>query len=504
MQLRLLERAGCLAGRVSAYRPFLVGDVRTSLRTASTDPLCPALVVDALQQRFAVGAPVDSASTARSDSASGISPGGSLTMRLTGISDHEFRPFWRDIRPAAEGDPPLRAIARGRVRWSAGPRFLAVTELYAESNRRNDPTVRAKSLRQSDAIVDVGDAYLDGRLGPVVVSFGRAYEAWLGEHRESLVLSAQAPMLDRLMLYGRWEKIEARAIAAILDPVTLTEALDSLAPGTGSARFNRALVGHVLTWKPLRPIEVSLGETLLFSRRGSTLDLAYLNPLVPIIVAQNDTGRTDSAARDNLLLFGGVRVSAGVATFEGELLVDDIQVDSRDRQSTSDQLGWRFGASVALPTIQPTVASIGYRRLGSFTYSRPFYTDVYQYYNAPLGSELGPDADRVEVELEHWPNGVIRVGAGVSYWRHGATRLERRPSEGPNFTAGLSFPSVRPDRPAVQRATVWNLSARLLTVRLPVEISVEAANVSNLNNQPSGSALYVRALLQGAYAIRYP
>ena len=523
-QLGLLERAGCSAGRPSAFRPYFVEDVRSALRGATGDPACPALVLDALQERFGVRPPApkaidtlapvpaypidsSSASTSRiepTDSSSGLTAGAMLTLRGTALSGGEFHPLWRDLRPTDEGDPPLVAIARGRLRYSGGPRFVAVSELYAQSDRRNDPSVRAKTLRRSSGFLDVGETYLNGRLGPVVASLGRSQEAWLGEGRESLVLSAHGPLLDRVMLAGRWRTVQARAIAAMLDPVTLTEAQDNLAIGTGPARFTRALVGHALTWAPVRAVELTLGETMLFARRGSVLDLGYLNPLAPLIVVQNDTGRTDSAARDNLMVFGGARFIVGPVTLESELLVDDIQVDAADRQRTTNQLGWRFRGTMVLPTLLPTVATLRYRRLDGFTYSRNFYSDVYQYYGAPLGSELGPDADRLDAELEHWPNGVLQLAAGVSLWRHGATRIDRRPAEGPNFTTEFGFPSIRLDRPAVQRAWIWHLTARLLTGHLPLLASVEAANITNLNNQPSAAASYVRVVLQGSYAIRFP
>jgi hypothetical protein len=519
IQLDALDRVGCRGGRVGVFRPYLVRDVRRALHSSTNDPACPALLLDALQRRFGVE-PSGIDSTAlllpRADSAvtrsaasrdtldarSGLTAGGALTLRATSVGDREFRPLWRDIRPSAEGDPPFVAIARARLRYSAGPRFLALSEVYLQSSGRNDPTARAKTLRGSDTFLEVGDAYLNGTLGPIDISFGRAHEAWLGEGRESLVLSAHGPQLDRLTLSGRWAKVQARSIAALLDRVTLTAGRDLSSTDLPIA-LNRALVGHAIAWSPVSAIELTLGETMLFTRRAGVLDFGYLNPVSPLIVVQNDRGRDDSAPRDNLMIFGGGRVRLGIAQFAAEVLVDDIQVDD-DGANASQQLGIMLEGSLALPTMQPAIASARYRRINSFTYSRSFYSEVYQTYDAPLGSELGPDADRFEAELAYWPNGVLRFSAGAALWRHGATRLERRPSEGPNGRADLPFPSTRPERPLVQRATALQFSARVLTARLPISVSVEAANVSNLNNVAGPTALYLRAQLSGTYALRYP
>ena len=531
VQLGVLERVGCTPARISVFRPYLVRDIRTALHAAADDPACPALLVDALQRRFGTDTvkviaerngdvtspelvrefPTQASDSSRKqapDSAvtrswEGVDAGGELSLRFTGLGKGEFRPLWRDVRPVSDGDPAALAIARARLRWGGGPKFLALSEVYLQSSRRNDPTVRAKSVRQSSGFLDVGEAYANGSLGPIDVSFGRSAEAWLGEGRESLVMSANNPLLDRLLLSGRWKKVQVRAVAGLLDDVLLTSQQDSVATDLSGARYSRAFVGHALSWLPTSAVTLTAGETMLFSRRGAPLDLAYLNPLVPLIIAQNDTGRL-SPGRDNLTVFGGARFSRGGATVEAELLVDDIQVDRADAAHTASQLGWVIGGSLGVPTAQPTVVSLRYRRIGSFTYDRPSYSEVYQYYNAPLGSELGPDADRLDVDIEHVPNGLFRVAAGVSLWRHGATRLEHRPSEGPAGEADQPFPSVRDSLPVVQRALIWRLSAQVLSGTLPITASLEAANISNVNNQPSAAALYLRAVLAGSYALRFP
>lgn len=540
-QLAALDHVGCVPARIGPTRPFTVADVRTAVRASATDPRCPALLVDALMRRFLPDAmraaatdsanatepstasplpavpvaPVDSTLLAQTRAAAAAAPdttrpgyglraGGLLSAVVTTHGEGEYHPLWQDITPTAAGTPPFVLTARGRLSWSASPKFLAVSEVYVQSDRRNDPTVRAKTLRRSAGVMDVGESYLNGQLGPVMLSLGRSYEAWLGHDRESIALSANGPLLDRLAISARWPKVQVRAIIASLDAVTVHESSDSLAPGTGDVLFHRALFGHVLTWTPVSALEVSAGETMLIARRGAPLDLTYANPVVPYIVAQNDTGRSASAGRDNLVLFGGMRARLLAATLTGELVVDDVQADAADQARTANQLAWRFEGTVPLAFDDPTIARVEYRRIDSFTYSRPLYSEVYQYYGAPLGSELGPDADMLTGELSRWPNGVLRVSAGVSLWRHGATRLDRRPAEGPNFYGGAPYPSTRSYRPEVQKAVIWSLGADVDNARLPLFARLELANIENTNNLQSPAALYVRLRIGGSYALHYP
>src|SRR4051812_33657537 len=53
-QLRALERGGCAAARVSPFRPYLVGRVRTALARAHDEKACRGPLLDALLARFQV------------------------------------------------------------------------------------------------------------------------------------------------------------------------------------------------------------------------------------------------------------------------------------------------------------------------------------------------------------------------------------------------------------------------------------------------------------------
>lgn len=528
VQLDGLARQGCAPARVSPYRPYFVARIREALGQAASENACAGLLLVRLRERFlpdAAELPVDTASVLRTsageryrpdsgDDAGRLTAGGALTVRATALPRGEFRPLWRDVRARAEGDPPIVAQLRGRVSWEQSERLAAVVELLGQSHRRNDPQLRARALRTTSGALDFTDAYLNGRLGPLILSVGRGAEAWLGEGRESLMLSAHGPPLDRVLASVRWRRFEGRALFAMADDVVLDTARDALPPGRRDVRFYRYVAGHALTWRPQAGLELTLGETALLGRGAPGIDLAYVNPLMIYLVNQNDTGRVSGGdSRDNLTVFGGVRLQRGAATIAGELLVDDIQIDSRDRQNIPDQLGTRLELSVRLPLVVPASARAEYRRIGSYTYLRGFYSEVYQRYDDPIGSELGPAADHLRFEGELWPSGRVRLSADVGVWRRGGLRIDERPSRRAAGHAGEAFPSVTGDRPAVQKAVLGSLTGQWLGTRLPLTVRVEAARISNVNNGSPGDtpagrlpspALYVRAQVVGTYAFRYP
>jgi hypothetical protein len=514
-QLAALDRAGCAAARVSAHRPFRVRDVQRAIGRFPASPACGGAIAGVLTARFvadsAPGLPAnvapDLAAAVRESELASVDPfrvGARLTVRATSLARGEFEPLWAGVRARDDGTPPVVADARARVGWAASPRVVAVGELYAQTSRRNDPTVRQRALRNTSGIVDVGETYINAALGRVDFSFGRSWAAWLGEGTESLALSAHGPLVDRLEVGARWRVAEVRAIVASVNDVTLTAELDSLTEGTPNTRFHRWLYGQVLTIRPTERLELTLGETMLSARTTRGFDLAYANPLVPFIIAQNDTGRVGSDVRDNLVVFGGARVGFSRGHVGAELTVDDIQIDDADRERTADQLAWRVFGSVGIPVGTGSSIDAEYRRVDSYAYMRDFYSEVYQQYDKPLGSALGPGADLMRVSGETWLGGDVRLSAGLGRWRQGSLRIDQRPADGPNDNAGASFPATSADRPAVQRALLADVRAERTTLRLPIAIQVQMARVENAANLESAAALYVRASVSGSYAFRYP
>ena len=504
-----LERSGCAHARVSPYRPFTVQQVRVALERAASDRACSEALVAGLSARFVEAAPGTAVTgispTGQSETAeSPVHVGAAATVRLTSLGTHEYRPLWEDIRPKSEGDPAIVGLVRGRARWAPLANVVGVVEAFGQTHRTNDPLLRARQLRSTSGTVGISEATLAGSWGPLRLSFGREREAWFGRGTESLILSAHAPALDRIALGLSTKHFQGRALYAMLDDVVLDTLRGELPSATPDQRFHRALVAHALTWRPNMGFELSAGETVLISRGSRTLDLGYANPLMPFIVTQNDAGREGSETRDNISAFVAVLGRVGRSQVVGELLIDDIQIDAGDRALTPNQLGWRVEGRQGWGGAYPGAAGAEYARINTFTYLRGYYTDVYQFVDRPLGSELGPDADRLQAEGEFWIGSGFRLSSRLGLWRRGARRIGARPSEGAVGNADETFPSTSPERPSVQRATVGDLAFEVTRWPFPLLARVEAARFGNPGNAAGGRVTHVRAHLSATYAFRYP
>ena len=519
-----LARAGCVSARVSPYRPYLVSAIRRSLISAVRDSACRSGLLDELVGRFKpdttpptpvpepgavppVG-PVmleDLADRPDEEEPTGLSLGAEGGVRLTSLSNGEFRPLWLDVRPTSEGTPSAVGFARLRVKWDGGNRVAAVIEGTGETHGRNDPLRRARSLRTTSGWIDFTEAYVNARLGRIALSFGRARETWLGEGEESSFLSAHGPPLDRFLAAARWSRLEIRAIFASIDDIVLTVEEDSLVAGTPPQRIHRMLAGHAVTIRPTRGWELTIGETALLARRGGGVDLAFANPLMLYLVTEHDTSYSGaSATGNNLTVFGSTRLQRGRVTAEAELVIDDIQIDAADRARIPHQLGWRLSGTMGIASVWPSSVEIEYRRADSYTYMRRYYSEVYHQYGRPLGTDLGPDADMARVSAELWPTSRLRFAAGGARWRRGALRLTQRPGQAAFGHAGEPYPSVSDARPAVQEAWLGDASVEWMETRLPVRLSLEFAQIENVNNQPGESGNYLRAHIVASYRFRYP
>ncbi|MEO8879674.1 MAG: hypothetical protein ABI446_04710 [Gemmatimonadaceae bacterium] len=498
VQLDGLMRQGCAEARVSQFRPFFVGDIRNAIKSAESDSSCTGTLLSALRLRF----PEDTAP--RDTSRSRLSFGAAATLQGTGLKNGTFRPLWQDVRPTDQGEPAVVGIGRVRITLDGGPHLLLVTEAFGETDVRNDPTIRESSFRNTHGVLGFQDAYITAQVSKLVISLGRAREAWLDDGTESLVLSANGPAYDRLLLSMRFNKFELRAFAATINDVLLDSTTDVLPAGVSQQRWHRFAFGHGLTYHPTKKIELTIGETAVVQRQGFTVDLGYLNPLMIYQVTQHDTSQ-NGAGDANLTSFLAARATVGRATLSGEFLIDDIQIDSKDRANYPNQLGWNLEAAYALPIIVPTSVGVQYKRIDSFTYiGQVDYSKVYQSFDQPLGSELGPDADMIRGYGEVWASGKLRLVGGIAKWRHGAYRITDRPTLNRFGHANDPYPDVTDDRPNVQDAYIGDVSAEWLDGIIPITAKLEVARITDVNNVPTPAKNFARFQVTASYRFRYP
>ena len=175
VQLDGLMRQGCVAARLSPYRPYLVLAVRQALVAAHAEPRCGGKILELLTARF-----VRNTGMVHDTAGSRLRFGAVVSAIATGQTNGTVLPLWRDVRAVDSGPQPLIGYAAARLTFNGGEHFVAVTELFAQTGVRDDPTIRQESFRHGSGVVGSNEAYFSARAGPVFFFFGREPIAWMG------------------------------------------------------------------------------------------------------------------------------------------------------------------------------------------------------------------------------------------------------------------------------------------------------------------------------------
>ena len=245
-------------------------------------------------------------------------------------------------------------------------------------------------------------------------SFGRLPQRWGPGRFTQLLISGNSPAMDMLQIrYGLGE-------------------MSSFTGLTGSIESDSAiyLTAHRLELFPRGNLRVGLSEAVLF--RSDGLELAYLNPFIPWYPVQWNERDDDNV----LLCFDATWVPLrGLAAY-GEFLVDDFHYQKKNNRP--HKLGfsvgldsWLDGAGVG--------AVLEYTRISRYVYSQRRECNFYLHDDRIIGSELGPDCDRVTMAISStvaWP---VVAELLVDHTRHGeGTVYEGWPD---SAQAGEPFPS---------------------------------------------------------------
>ena len=236
--------------------------------------------------------------------------------------------------------------------------------------------------------------YISWETDPIEISLGRIPQMWGPGRFTQLLLSTNSPSLDMLRL--------SLDLGSFLTFTGLTSSIDS-----DSSIY---LVAHRLDIAPAANLRIGLSEAVLWKSDG--LDLAYMNPIVPWYPVQWNERDDDNAFISIDALW---KPFSGLALY-GELLIDDLQYENV--QDVPNKLGWTVGTDMAHPGAG-LAGVLEYTRVDRYVYSQRKSCNFYIHDGEVIGSDLGPDADRVTLSVGSatlWP---LTARLTLDHTRHG-------------------------------------------------------------------------------------
>ncbi|MCA9734361.1 hypothetical protein KC799_19665, partial [candidate division KSB1 bacterium] len=278
------------------------------------------------------------------------------------------------------------------------------------------------SIRVGESsFTDQATGYLAGSFGRFHFLAGRDYLSWGAglDYRLSLRL-IDRPM-DMLRLNFDLKKLRFTWFHGNLSGVDV----------------QRYLVGHRLDFRLGKSINLAFYETLVYGNRDR--EWSYLNPILPYHVMEHQLGDLDNNTLGGDLVYF---LRPGVRAFL-EVFVDDFSSDYPLGTYWGNKLAVNGGFHWVAPFhFSEFELKTTYTRIDPWVYTHNDSALSYTHYGESIGSQLGPNADRVRAVINYQPHHDSRWEIRYAYKRKGAGSIFDQHSyelngKHKNFLAGI-------------------------------------------------------------------
>jgi hypothetical protein len=221
------------------------------------------------------------------------------------------------------------------------------------------------------------------------IRIGRDKNLW-GYGSRSVMLSNAAAAFDQVQLRTTLGPFQFTNIFAA--------PLNYEIPPGDQLRLRKYQASHRLAIKIGKRAEISIFETVMFGtdslQTRSRFDLAYINPIIFLSVAERDRGCPDNYM---VGLSGSIRPDNTILLY-GEFLLDNFKSDNKGKGWWANKWAWQVGAYLAKLPVRRADLRIEMARMRPFLYSHSNTTNSFTHLGDPLGHLSGPNARNILVE----------------------------------------------------------------------------------------------------------
>lgn len=172
----------------------------------------------------------------------------------------------------------------------------------------------------------------------------------------------------------------------------------------GQERFhfrNKYLASHTINIKPLKGLNISLGESVIYSDK---VEIAYLMPFMFFRLADHYISRQKNSAGANAQFFGSVSSRNHIPNTHlyGTFFIDEITLTNLfDSEKQRNQFGFSLGGSVVDLPINNLTFTLEFTRILPFVYNHYISTTTYESSSYNLGHWMGQNADQIYASFEY-------------------------------------------------------------------------------------------------------
>ncbi len=295
-------------------------------------------------------------------------------------------------------------ILRGRV---YGLGFYSDNQIHSEwgrgpYNQHYSPEQgypQSISEDSSRIIWDQSVSYLRLDIKSIQFEFGRNHVKWGPSSFGGLMLSDQLPAMDLFRMH-----------------IPVGRAHFTSLHGKLASQFKQKYISAHRVDLSVNPhLNIGIAESVIYGNRG--LEWAYLNPVLPYLVAEHTLGDKDNLA---IGMDFDWRFKPGGKLY-GEFFIDDLFAPW---EILSDYWGNRLaftlgGILIDLFGIDNTTFMLEYTRIEPYVYTHKDSVNTYQHYNYSLGKQLHPNSDQWIFSVEKMLHRNVIARLRYTRNRHG-------------------------------------------------------------------------------------
>ena len=237
------------------------------------------------------------------------------------------------------------------------------------------------------------------------ISIGKDFLNWGYGKSGLLVLSDKAPSFPYIRLdihpasWLRFNYIHAWLASDVIDS---TSSYATLLAGQDRTIFrDKYLASHTLTLTPTEGLDISVGESIVYSDK---LEVSYLIPLMFFRLADHYLSQADNNAGGNSQFFMGVSSRNQIKNTHlyGTLFIDELTVEGLfNPEKQRNQFGFTLGGSITDLPVDNLTLTAEYTKIFPYVYTHYIPTQTYQSSGYVMGDWIGNNADLVFGSLNY-------------------------------------------------------------------------------------------------------
>ena len=287
-----------------------------------------------------------------------------------------------------------------------------------------DPGIVPTKQTDNSLEYNTAEAQLSFHVGAFNFSIEKMQNIWGLERNGNLTFSNKAPSYPQIKLrvpVTDWldfiylhAELNSNVIDSTRSYFANSSAVDPYFREVDRVKY---MAAHMIEFTPARGVDLSLGESVVYSDRGPLL--IYLIPIMFFKSAEHYNGD-----KDNIQWFANLDLNLIRNTnVYFSLFIDDLALDDllkADRQR--NYLGFTAGFQTYDVLLKNLELTAEYTRINPWVYTHKFTATEFTNNGYIMGSWMGQNADNIYLDLSYRPVRSVLFGGSMQVFRKGGLK----------------------------------------------------------------------------------